>query len=105
MVFMEHRESQRCRDFLKRSQAAAGAQPLTVSVISWAGYQESESEYLGARRVEGFVPYGSSNRIRLGCLKSVLPEQPLSDSTGEIMEAAFEAIHPPAAAMTIQNNP
>ena len=35
----------------------------TVSVISWAACQESESDHLGSRRVEGFVHDGSSNRI------------------------------------------
>ena len=65
----------------------------TVSVISWAASPKSESEYLGARRIEGFVHDGSSNRIRLGCLKRVMPEKPKS-GTGEIIQAAFEAIHP-----------
>ena len=60
----------------------------TASVISWAACQESESEQLGARKIEGFVHNGSSNQIRLGCLKLMLPEKPLSD-TGEIIQPAF----------------
>ena len=48
----------------------------TVSVISWAASQKSESQHLGARRIEGFVHDGSSNHIRLGCMKRVMPENP-----------------------------
>ena len=39
----------------------------TVSVISWAAPQKLESQLFRARRIEGFVHYGSSNRIQLGC--------------------------------------
>ena len=67
----------------------------TISGISWAASQESESDNSGPRRFEGFVHEDSSNRIWLGCLKRVFPEKPLSD-TGEIqvIQAAFEEIHP-----------
>ena len=64
----------------------------TVSVISWAASQKSESQHLGARRIEGFVHYCSSNQSRLNCLKRVMPKKPMS-GTGEIIQAAFEAIH------------
>ena len=64
----------------------------TVSVISWAASQKSESQHLGARRIEGFVHYCSSNQSRLDCLKRVMPKKPMS-GTGEIIQAAFEAIH------------
>ena len=47
----------------------------TVSVISWAASQKSESQHLGARRIEGFVHDGSSKQIRLGCLKRVMTEK------------------------------
>ena len=82
-----------CSDFLNACKQQMERSLWTVSVISWAACQKSESEHLGARRVAGFVHDSSSNRIRLGCLKRVLPEKPFSD-TGEIIKAAFEAIHP-----------
>ena len=47
----------------------------TVSIISWAASQKSESQHLGARRIEGFVHDGSSKQIRLGCLKRVMTEK------------------------------
>ena len=55
--------------------------------------EKSESQHLGARRIEGFVHDSSFNLIQLGCLKRVMPKKPFS-GTGEIMHAAFEAIHP-----------
>ena len=61
----------------------------TLSVISWAASQISESQHLGAQRIEGFVHNCSLNRIQLGCLICVMQEKPLS-STGEIIQAAFE---------------
>ena len=64
----------------------------TVSVISWAASQKSESQHLGARRIEGFVQDSSLNLIQLGCLKRVMQEKPFS-GTGEIMHSAFEVIH------------
>ena len=35
--------------------------PSIVSAISWAAFEESKSEHLGARRIEGFVHDGPSN--------------------------------------------
>ena len=65
----------------------------TVSVILWAACPDSGSENLGAQLYEGFVHYGSSNQIRMGTLKHVLPEKVVSDEV-EIIQATLEEIHP-----------
>ena len=98
-------------DILNTSKQQLECSLSTVLVTSWAACQESESEYFGAWQVEGFVHeaehFGawqvegfvhdsSLNQTgvfetRLGCLKHVLLEKPLSD-TGEIIQAAFEVI-------------
>ena len=65
----------------------------TVSVISWAACPDSGSENSGAQQYEGFVHDGSSNQIRMGSLKRVLPEKVMSDAI-EIIQATFEEVHP-----------
>ena len=68
----------------------------TVSVISWAACPDSGSENSGSQESqqhEGFVHDGSSNQIRMGLLKHVLPEKVLSDAI-EIIQATFQEIRP-----------
>ena len=66
----------------------------TVSVISWAACPDSNSsENSGTQQYEGFVHDGSSNKIRMGTLKRVLPEKVVSEAV-EIIQATFEEIHP-----------
>ena len=66
----------------------------TVSVISWAACPDSNrSENSGTQQYEGFVHDGSSNHIRMGTLKRVLPEKVVSEAV-EIIQATFEEIHP-----------
>ena len=65
----------------------------TVSVISWAVCRDSGSENSGAQQYEGFVHDGSSNQIRMGLLKHVLPQKVVSDAI-EIIQATFQEIHP-----------
>ena len=61
----------------RKQQLETLASISTVSIISWAASQKSESQHLGARRIAGFVHDGSSNPIRLGCLKREMPEKPM----------------------------
>ena len=73
-------------DVLNASKQQLESSLSIVSVISWAAFQKSEPQHLSTQRIEGFVHYGSSNRIRLGCLKRVMPEKSLS-GTGKIIQA------------------
>ena len=67
----------------------------TDSVISWAACQDSNSsENPGAQQYEGFVHDGSSNQIRIGTSKCVLPEKVVSDAVEIIQATTFEEIHP-----------
>ena len=66
----------------------------TVSVISWAACPDSNrSENSCTQQYEGFVHDDSSNQIRMGTLKRVLPEKVVSEAV-EIIQATFEEIHP-----------
>ena len=48
----------------------------TVSLISWAACQDrNHSENSGTQQYEGFVHDGSSNQIRMGTLKRILPDE------------------------------
>ena len=99
-------------DFSDVSNACKQQLEISLSIVPvfpwahWAACQESESKHFGAQRIEGFVHDCSSNRIRLECLKHVLPEKPLKD-TGKFVQAAFEVIQLGlrASAMPTQNIP
>ena len=52
----------------------------TVSVISWAACSDSGSENSGVQQYEGFVHDGSSNQIRMGLFKRVLPQKVVRDA-------------------------
>ena len=75
----------------------------TVSVISWAACPDSGFENSGAQQYEGFVHDGSSNEIRMGSLKRVLPEKVVSDQLKSYKLTLKRFI--PVVAMTIPNIP
>ena len=75
----------------------------TVSVILWAACPDSGSENLGAQLYECFVHDGSSNQIRMGTLKRVLPEKVVSDAV-EVIRLSLKRFIP-VVAITIPNIP
>ena len=63
-------------DVLDTSKQQLECSLSTVSVISWAACPDSNSsENSGTQQYEGFVHDGSSNQIRMGTLKRILPDE------------------------------